>query len=121
VGKARRLVAVAALMLASAAQAQSEAARIEALLKETLATQSVKAVIVKVTRRDEVVIRTAAGESMTGVPATPDMHVRNGAVAFAYVGTLLLRFVDQKRSRWTIRSSAGCRTSRTRTRSRSGC
>jgi CubicO group peptidase (beta-lactamase class C family) len=34
---------------------------------------------------------------MTGVAATPDMHFRNGAVAFAYVGTLLMRFVDQKK------------------------
>jgi hypothetical protein len=32
----------------------------------------------------------AFGESMTGVPATPKMHFRNGAVAFSYLATLLL-------------------------------
>src|SRR5262249_44737130 len=35
------------------------------------------------------------GESMTGVPATTAMHFRNGAVAFAYMGTLLMQFVDE--------------------------
>ena len=34
---------------------------------------------------------------MTGVPATPDMHFRNGAVAISYVATLLLKLVDQKK------------------------
>ena len=31
------------------------------------------------------IVRTAVGESMTGVPATVDMHFRNGAVAISYV------------------------------------
>jgi CubicO group peptidase (beta-lactamase class C family) len=35
------------------------------------------------------------GESMTGVPATPDMHFRNGAVAISYLGTVLLQLVDE--------------------------
>jgi CubicO group peptidase (beta-lactamase class C family) len=34
---------------------------------------------------------------MTGVPATADMHFRNGALAFTYMATLLLEFVDRKR------------------------
>ena len=33
---------------------------------------------------------------MTGVPATGDMHFRNGAVAISYMSTLLLQLVDQK-------------------------
>ncbi len=37
----------------------------------------------------------AWGESMTGVPATPDMRFRNGAVAIAYLGTLLLQLRDK--------------------------
>ena len=37
----------------------------------------------------------AFGESMDDVPATTDMNFRNGAVAFAYVATLLLIFVDE--------------------------
>ncbi len=32
---------------------------------------------------------------MTGVPATPDMHFRNGAVAIAYIGTVLLQLQDK--------------------------
>ena len=34
---------------------------------------------------------------MTGVPATTDMHFRNGAVAISYVSTLLLQLVDEKK------------------------
>src|SRR3712207_7294603 len=40
-----------------------------------------KAVLVRVTEGDEEVATLAMGESMTGVPATVDMHFRNGAVA----------------------------------------
>jgi D-alanyl-D-alanine carboxypeptidase len=35
------------------------------------------------------------GESMTGVPATVDMHFRNGAVAISYLGTVLLQLEDE--------------------------
>ena len=58
-------------------------------------TEHLRAVIVKVTQGDKVVISQAYGESMTGVPATTAMHFRNGAVAFAYLGTLLMQFVDE--------------------------
>jgi CubicO group peptidase (beta-lactamase class C family) len=54
-------------------------------------------VIVKVTRGEEVVAEQAFGTSMDGVPATTDMHFRNGAVAFAYIGTLLMQFVDERK------------------------
>ena len=58
-------------------------------------TEHLRAVIVKVTQGDKVLISQAFGESMTGVPATTAMHFRNGAVAFAYLGTLLMQFVDE--------------------------
>ncbi len=58
-------------------------------------TEHLRAVIVKVTQGDKVVVRQAFGESMNGVPATTAMHFRNGAVAFAYLGTLLMQFVDE--------------------------
>ncbi len=32
---------------------------------------------------------------MDGVPATTAMHFRNGAVAYQYVATLLMEFVDE--------------------------
>ena len=34
---------------------------------------------------------------MTGVPATTNMHFRNGAVAISYVSTLLLKLVDEQK------------------------
>ena len=58
--------------------------------------QDVKAVIVRVTIDGQEIVTEALGESMTGVPATTDMHFRNGAVAISYVSTLLLRLVDQQ-------------------------
>lgn len=58
-------------------------------------TYHLRAVIVRVTKGDHVVTTQAFGPSMTGVPATPAMHFRNGAVAFAYVATLLMEYVDE--------------------------
>ena len=58
-------------------------------------TEHLRAVIVKVTQGDKVVMSQAFGESVTGVPATTAMHFPNGAVAFAYLGTLLMEFVDE--------------------------
>jgi CubicO group peptidase (beta-lactamase class C family) len=48
-----------------------------------------------VVKDGKVVTTQAFGTSMTGVPATTDMYFRNGAVAFAYIGTLLMKYVDQ--------------------------
>ena len=36
---------------------------------------------------------------MSGVPATPKMHFRNGAMVFTYMSTLLLELVDRKKVR----------------------
>ena len=56
-----------------------------------------KAAIVRVTVDGKEVVTQAVGDSMTGVPATTDMHFRNGAVAISYVSTLLLRLVDENK------------------------
>src|SRR5215204_4596541 len=80
--------------------AQSEAAQdpraasIVALAREAMARYSLRSVIVRVTIDGQEVVTAALGESMTGVPATTDMHFRNGAVAISYVSTLLLTLVD---------------------------
>ena len=58
-------------------------------------TYHLKAVIIKVTQDGHPVTTRAFGESMTGVPATTAMHFRNGAVAFEYLATLLMEFVDE--------------------------
>src|SRR5438552_8338478 len=65
------------------------------IVQEAMKTEHLRAVIVKVTQGDKVVISQAFGESIDGVPATTAMHFPNGAVAFAYVSTLLMQFVDE--------------------------
>lgn len=72
-----------------------QAAEIDQLVQTFREQNGLRAVIVKVSVDGEEVITRAYGESMTGVPATPDMHFRNGAVAISYVATLLLQLVDE--------------------------
>jgi CubicO group peptidase (beta-lactamase class C family) len=72
-----------------------QASTITNIAQKAMKTEHLRAVIVKVTQGDKVVISQAFGESMNGVPATTAMHFRNGAVAFAYLGTLLMEFVDE--------------------------
>ena len=67
-----------------------------AIARDIMEKQDVKAVILRVTIDGQEIVTEALGESMTGVPATTEMHFRNGAVAFFYVATLLLRLVDQQ-------------------------
>ncbi|MEU0398807.1 serine hydrolase domain-containing protein [Streptomyces sp. NPDC006197] len=59
------------------------------------AEMDLKSVILRVTVDGREVVTTALGESMTGVPATPAMHFRNGNIAISYMGTALLRLVDR--------------------------
>lgn len=106
---ARRLLAAlsVAALLASCASATDRAesptptadtSRSDAVLRivdDVMKAEHLKAVIIRVTEGGREVLTRAFGESMTGVPATPAMHFRNGAVAISYVSTLLLRLVDQ--------------------------
>jgi CubicO group peptidase (beta-lactamase class C family) len=73
----------------------ARAAAIATIVQDAMRTGHLRAVIVKVTQGDEVVASQAFGESMDGVPATTAMHFRNGAVAFAYLGTPLMELVDE--------------------------
>src|SRR6266550_8934494 len=72
-----------------------QASTIARIVQTAMKTEHLRAVIVKVAQGDKVIMSQAFGESMTGVPATTAMHFRNGAVAFAYLGTLLMEFVDE--------------------------
>jgi len=72
-----------------------QASAIATIVQNAIKTEHLHAVIVKVTQDDKVITSQAFGESMSGVPATTAMHFRNGAVAFAYLGTLLMEFVDE--------------------------
>ncbi len=80
---------------ATATPQSAQASAIATIVQKAMKTEHLRAVIVKVTQGDKVIISQAFGESMTGVPATTAMHFPNGAVAFAYVSTLLMEFVDE--------------------------
>ncbi|MET9735747.1 serine hydrolase domain-containing protein [Streptomyces sp. NPDC006458] len=71
------------------------AADILRLAEQAKAEMDLKSVILRVTVDGRDVLTTALGESMTGVPADPAMHFRNGNIAISYLGTALLRLVDQ--------------------------
>lgn len=88
------LVAPAPVAMASPSDRQ-----IDRIVRDQMRDDHLRAVIVRVTKGDRVVLTKAYGSSMTGVPATTRMRFRNGAVAFAYVSTLLLKYVDQGKIR----------------------
>jgi CubicO group peptidase (beta-lactamase class C family) len=67
------------------------------VVRDFMAQAHLRAVIVRVTVDSKEIVTQAVGDSMTGVPATTDMHFRNGAVAISYVSTLLLKLVDEKK------------------------
>ena len=73
----------------------SQAAAIAAIVRKAMTTYQLRAVIVRVTQGNKVITTQAFGDSMNGVPATTDMHFRQGAVAFEYVSTLLMEYVDE--------------------------
>ena len=86
---------------ANAAEIQSsdpeKAEAVMEIVRAYMEEAHLKAVIVRVTVDGEEIVTAAEGESMTGVPATTDMHFRNGAVAISYVSTLMLQLVDEKK------------------------
>jgi CubicO group peptidase (beta-lactamase class C family) len=74
-----------------------DAAAIDGIVVDQMKKQSLQAVIVRVTEGGKDVLTKAYGESMTGVPATTNMHFRNGSVEMSYVAMAILRLVDQKK------------------------
>lgn len=84
-----------------------QSAAIMRIVEGAVARSHLNAAIVRVTIDGREVLTDAVGDSMTGVPATPAMHFRNGAVAISYVATLLLQLaedgtvdLDDPLSRW---------------------
>jgi CubicO group peptidase (beta-lactamase class C family) len=77
----------------------SQADAVRQVVRDTMAEQHLKAVIVRVSVNGKNVLTDAFGESVTGVPATTNMHFHNGAVAVSYMSTLLLQLVDDKKVR----------------------
>ena len=81
--------------VAGAASSGQQAAEIRSIVRSAMAADHLRSVIVRVTVGNTPVITQAFGSSLTGVPATTSMNFRNGAVAFSYVATLLMEFVDE--------------------------
>ena len=77
----------------------ARANHIVALAKQAMQQHDLQAVILSVSIGNQHVVTTALGQSMTGVPATTQMHWRNGNVAVSYLAMLLLQLVDQRRVR----------------------
>jgi D-alanyl-D-alanine carboxypeptidase len=71
------------------------ARRIDDIVRKAMAEKRLKAVIAGVAVDGEPVLTEAWGSSMTGVPATADMHFRNGAVAIAYLGVVALQLQEK--------------------------
>lgn len=96
------LVALSLSVLPTRASASSgpptpvaSASTIASIVRATMSQYQLRAVIVRVTQGNRVLATQAFGTSMDGVPATTSMHFRNGAVAFEYISTLLLEYVDE--------------------------
>jgi CubicO group peptidase (beta-lactamase class C family) len=70
-------------------------AAIEGAMATAMTEHDLRALIVRVTRDGREVYTGALGESMTGVPATTDMRVFNGAVAYTCLGELLVMLAQQ--------------------------
>jgi CubicO group peptidase (beta-lactamase class C family) len=80
---------------AAPASAATQVQQIDAAIQNAISTRGLNAVLVQASVGRRTVISKAYGQSMPGVPASVDMHFRNGNVAAMYVSTLLLRLVDQ--------------------------
>jgi CubicO group peptidase (beta-lactamase class C family) len=68
---------------------------IAAILDAAMTKYHMKAGIARVAVDGRELATVARGESMNGVPATSEMHFRNGAVAISYISTALLVLVDR--------------------------
>lgn len=69
-------------------------AAIERLGREALAEHKLQALLIHVIANGGPLTSVAFGETMNGIPATPQMHLRNGAVSIMAMTTLLLTYVD---------------------------
>ncbi|GGY74943.1 serine hydrolase domain-containing protein [Streptomyces omiyaensis] len=76
-----------------------DARRVLEVARKARKDLALNAVLLRVTVDGRELVTGALGESMTGVPAEPDMHFRAGSVAFAHIGTALLRLAEQRRLR----------------------
>jgi hypothetical protein len=91
------------------------AEKVRALARATIATRFARAVLVRVTVDGKEILTEAFGESADGVPASTDMHFRNGAIAIAWSPCCCCDWWTRGRWRSMTRSPPGCRISRMET------
>jgi D-alanyl-D-alanine carboxypeptidase len=84
---------------AASAEAPTTDASVQALLDEAAArhvdTRRLGSLLAEIRIDGEVVAQAAIGEAMGGVPVTLDGRFRNGAVAIAYVSTVMLKLAEE--------------------------
>lgn len=85
--------------VSSPARPGSRARAVLDIVRRNQRSLKLRAVVARVTEHGHHVWTGAVGPSMTGVPARPDMRFRAGSVAIAFMGTILLQLVDEKRVR----------------------
>jgi D-alanyl-D-alanine carboxypeptidase len=73
----------------------TEAAEAADLVRSLFESESLGAVVIGVWRAGEPVLVGALGETLTGVPATVDMHHRTGNIGHSLVETVLLQQVEK--------------------------
>jgi CubicO group peptidase (beta-lactamase class C family) len=71
--------------------------RIEAIVRDEMAKQGLKAAILRVDTGTRPLLSRAYGRSMAGVPANTRMHFRIGSMAIPYLVTVLLQLQDEGR------------------------
>ena len=74
----------------------TDVAKLTAILQAQKQETNVKTLLFGMWIDDREVLTTALGDSMTNVPATPEMHFRIGGVSEMFLTTLLLRLAEQK-------------------------
>ncbi len=73
---------------------QEKLPAIQKLVTDVMIKEKLKAILLGITVEGKELLILAEGETMTDIPATPDMHLRNGNVAVAYMGNLFYQLVD---------------------------
>ena len=96
VGAALAVLLVIALAPPAAAQRRSrEAEQIIRITRQVMRENHLMAAIVRVQRGRRPVVTAALGNTMTNVPATPDMSWRIGSIAIPYLTTVMLQLRDE--------------------------
>ncbi len=80
---------------AAAASRSAEAQQVTDIARAVLREQHLAGMIVRVDRGKRNVVTAALGETMTGVPATPDMRFRIGSMSIPYLTTIVLQLQQE--------------------------